>query len=95
MGLETIGIALLMAVIYTLLGVAKSVGEEFNPTKAGATVLLGFVIGVFMYVSGMPITEVNVAGQLAIYGGLLYTFENLIKAIWRRVKEEQGGYDKK
>jgi len=86
MGIETIGIALLMAVIYTLLGVAKSVGEEFSPTKAGATVVLGLLIGVVMYASGMPITEVNVAGQLAIYGGLIYTIENIIKAIVRRAK---------
>ena len=88
MGIETIAIALLMAVIYTLLGMAKSVGEDFNPTKAGATVGLGLLIGVVMYVSGTPITEVNVAGQLAIYGGLLYVFENVIKAIMRRWKGE-------
>ena len=86
MAIETIAIALLMAVVYTLLGVAKSVGEEFNPIKAGATIVLGLLIGVVMYVSGMPITEVNVAGQLAIYGGLLYVFENVIKAIMRRWK---------
>ena len=87
MAIETIGIALLMAVIYTLLGYSKSLGEEFNPTKAGATVGLGLLIGVVMYASGMPITEVNVAGQLAIYGGLIYTIENAIKAILRRAKK--------
>lgn len=89
MAIETIAIALLMAVIYTLLGYSKSLGEEFNLTKAGATVGLGLLIGVVMYVSGMPITEVNVAGQLAIYGGLLYVFENIIKAIVRRWKGEE------
>lgn len=87
MGIETIGVALLMAVLYTLLGYSKSLGEEFSPTKAGATVGLGLLIGAVMYVSGMPITEVNVAGQLAIYGGLIYTIENGIKAIVRRYGE--------
>lgn len=86
MGMETIGIALLMAVIYTLLGVAKSVGEDFAPTKAAATIMLGLVIGIVMHSSGMLITEVTVAGQLAIYGGLIYVFENIIKAIVRRWK---------
>ena len=84
MAIETIAIALLMAVIYVVLGMAKSTGEEFNPTKAGATVILGLVIGVVMYASGIPVTEVNVAGQLAIYGGLIYTIENVIKAVVRR-----------
>lgn len=88
MGIETIGIAFFMAVVYVVLGVAKSAGEDFNPTKAGASVLLGLLIGVVMYLSGLPVTEVGVAAQLAIYGGLIYTFENLIKAIWRRVKKE-------
>lgn len=86
MTVETIGIALLMAVVYVILGVAKSVGEDFNPTKAGATIILGFVIGMIMYASEIPITEVNVIGQLSIYGGLLYFFENIIKTITRRVR---------
>jgi len=30
MAIETIGIALLMSVIYVVLGIAKSVGEEFD-----------------------------------------------------------------
>ena len=84
MAIETIAIALLMAAIYTVLGYSKSLGEEFNPTKAAATVGLGLIIGAVMYASGMPITEVNVAGQLAIYGGLIYTIENVIKAVVRR-----------
>lgn len=86
MAVETICIALLMAVVYVILGVTKSVGEKFNPTKAGATIALGVFIGVMMYASGIPITEVNVLGQLSIYGGLLYFFENLIKAITRRIR---------
>ena len=88
MAIETIGIALLMSVIYVVLGIAKSVGEEFDLTKAGATVILGLLIGVVLYASGTPITEVNVAGQMMIYGGAIYSFETLIKAIWRRVKKE-------
>jgi len=90
MGIETIAIALFMAVIYVVLGVAKSAGEEISPRKAGASVLLGLLIGVVMYLSGLPITEVGVAEQLAIYGGLLYTFENIIKAIRRRVYKDKG-----
>lgn len=89
MAIETIAIALLMAVIYVVLGVAKSVGENFNPTKAGATVALGLLIGAAMYASGIPVTEVNVAGQLAIYGGLIYAIENVIKAILRRWNGEE------
>ena len=87
MGIETIVIAFLMSVIYTLLGIAKSVGEDISPKKAVASVMLGVLIGAVMYASGIPITEVNVAGQLAIYGGLIYVFENIIKVIVRRWKK--------
>jgi hypothetical protein len=86
MAIETIAIALVMAVIYTLLGVAKSAGEDINPTKAGASIGLGVLIGVCMYASGLPITEANVGVQLGIYGSLLYVFENIIKTIVRRWK---------
>ena len=85
MGLETIGIALLMSVIYVILGVAKSTGEQFDPVKAVSTVLLGLLIGVVMCLSGQPVTEAGVAEQLAVYGGLLYVFENIIKALKRRI----------
>ena len=84
MGIATIVIALLMSVIYVILGVAKSVGEQFNPVKAVSTVLLGLLIGVVMYISGQPVTQAGVAEQLAVYGGLLYVFENIIKAVVRR-----------
>ena len=85
MGIETIGIALLMSVIYTILGVAKSKGEKFDPTKASATIVLGLIIGVIMYTSGLPVTETGVYEQLAVYGGLLYVIENILKAIKRRI----------
>jgi len=85
MALATIGIALFMAVIYTILGIAKSTGEEFNPVKATATILLGLFIGIVMYVSGTPITNANVMEQLGVYAGLLYVIENILKSFWRRV----------
>ena len=84
MGIATIGIALLMSIIYVILGVAKSVGEQFDPVKAVSTVLLGLLIGVVMYISGQPITQAGITEQLAVYGGLLYVFENIIKAVVRR-----------
>jgi len=84
MGIATIGIALLMSVIYVILGVAKSAGEQFEPVKAVSTVLLGLLIGVVMYISGQPITQAGITEQLAVYGGLLYVFENIIKAVVRR-----------
>jgi len=83
--IETILISLLMSVIYVILGVAKSVGEDFEPIKAGATIVLGLIIGTVMYISGIPITEANVTEQLAIYCGLLYVLENIIKTIVRRL----------
>lgn len=90
MEVETIGIALLTSVIYVIIGIAKSekfrTGEEgFSPLKASATIILGLVIGVIMYSSGIPVTEENVATQLLTYGGLLYVIENILKAIYRRI----------
>lgn len=83
--IETIAIALFMAVIYALLGIFKSPTEEVKPTKAAATIVLGLIIGSIMYLSGMPITQIGVAEQLAIYAGLLCTIENAIKGIKRRI----------
>jgi len=77
--------ALLMSVIYTIIGYAKSVDEEFNPTKAVSTIILGLIIGTILTITGSPVTQASVAAQLVTYGGLLYVIENILKAIWRRL----------
>lgn len=87
MAVETIGIAILTAVIYAVIGYAKSVNEDFSFSKFGATIVLGLIIGIIMYSSGIPITEANVAEQFVAYGGLLYVVENILKALYRRIKK--------
>ena len=81
----TIVVAILAAIIFAASGYLKSVGtENFEPTKFTATVLVGIVVGAVMYASGSPVTEANVATQLAMYAGVIAVVENVLKAILRR-----------
>ena len=85
--IEPILIAVVSAALYALVGYAKSVGEEPDLAKAGATMILGAVIGVLMAASGIDVTQINVTEQMVIYVGLVAVIENAIKAIVRRYKE--------
>lgn len=84
--IEQIVMAIVVSAAYALLGYAKSVGEGLDVVKAVATIGLGSLIGIVLYNVGTPITEVTVMELMAAHAGLLYMFENGIKAIWRRIK---------
>ncbi|MCW3128560.1 MAG: hypothetical protein N2V75_00415 [Methanophagales archaeon] len=82
----TILIAVLAAVIFAASGYLKSVGtENFDLEKFIATILVGAVVGAVMYASGSPVTESNVAAQLAMYAGVIAVVENVLKAFLRRL----------
>lgn len=84
--IETILIAVASATLYALIGYAKSVGEEPDLTKAGATMILGGVIGVLMVASGIDVTQIGVMEQVTVYVGLVAVIENVLKALVRRCK---------
>lgn len=85
--IETILIAVVSAALYALIGYAKSVNEEPDLTKAGATMILGGVIGVLMVASGIDVTQIGVMEQTTIYIGLVAVIENVLKALVRRSKQ--------
>jgi len=85
--IETVLIAVFSAALYALLGYLKSVEEEPDITKAGATMILGALIGVLLATSGIDVTQINVMEQMTIYIGLVAVIENVLKALVRRFKQ--------
>ena len=85
--IETIIIAVLSAALYAVLGYEKSVGEKIDLTKAGATMILGGIIGALMVASGIEVTQISVMGQVVMYAGTICVIENAIKAVFRRLKK--------
>ena len=82
----TILIAIVAAAVFAASGYLKSVGtENFDTPKFAATVLVGLVVGAVMCASGSPVTESNVAAQLAMYAGVIAVVENVLKAFLRRL----------
>jgi len=93
MGAETIGYAVLAALIYSLVFYAKHhlnevVSEPFEPTKLGATLIIGAIIGVIFHVGNVPITAASVEIQLFAYAGFVGVVESVLKAIYRAIKEK-------
>jgi len=82
--MEAIIYAVVAAIVFALSGYLKSAkDEEFDATKFIATVLVGALVGVVLYVKGAAITEEAVATQFAAYAGIVVIVENVIKAVMR------------
>lgn len=65
-----------------LTGYAKSKGEEPDYVKAGATIVVGALVGLVNGLLGVPVNYgLDYAGNM----GATVVVENLIKAVWRRV----------
>lgn len=72
MGIETLAVAIVAALVYALAGyLDRQEAEEFNLTKMFATAVIGLVVGVVLWASGIPITSENVMTQMAAYAGLV------------------------
>jgi len=82
--MEAIIYAVVAAIVFALSGYLKSAkDEEFDATKFGATILVGALVGVVLYVKGAAITEEAVATQFAAYAGIVVILQNGIKAVMR------------
>jgi len=82
--MEAIIYAVVAAIVFALSGYLKSAkDEEFDATKFAATILVGALVGVVLYVKGAPITEEAVATQFAAYAGIVVILENALKAVVR------------
>ncbi len=92
MGAETVGIAILSALIYSVVFYAKHYfkpgkPEPFDPTKLGATLLVGAVLGVIFYAGGVGITAEAVEMQLIAYAGIVALVESVLKLVYRGIKK--------
>ena len=82
--MEAIVFAIVAAIVFAASGYLKSAKEEeFNVTKFVATILVGALVGVILFVKGAAITEEAVATQSAAYAGILAIVENALKALFR------------
>ena len=82
--MEAIVFAIVAAIVFAASGYLKSAKEEeFNVTKFVATILVGALVGVILFVKGAAITEEAVATQIAAYAGILVIVENALKALFR------------
>jgi len=82
--MEAIIYAVVAAIVFALSGYLKSAkDEEFDATKFAATILVGALVGVVLYVKGAAITEEAVATQFAAYAGIVVILENALKAVVR------------
>ena len=86
--LQSAGTAAMMAAVYSLLFYVKQRAkkenpEAFDPTKFGATVLVGAGIGVSLALAGVEITQGRVVDSLPMYVGVIAIVESVLKTVWR------------
>lgn len=78
--------AIIAAIIYASIGYIKSVDQDFDMVKFLTTILFGAIIGAICVFGNIPITQENIATQMAAYGGLTIIIENIVKSIVRRFR---------
>jgi len=71
-------------VTLALTGFAKKEGKKFDYKKFGATIITGAGVGIIAPFSGM---EMSTTYEYAISMGIIPVVENLLKAIYRRLKK--------
>ena len=60
-------------------------GEEFDPSKFLATLIVGLLIGLFAFMTGNPITQQYMYIQLLAYAGLIILIEKWLKLVIRGI----------
>lgn len=83
--LEQVFFAIFVAVLVAVLGYLKNKPkeEEFEIFKITATVLVGILVGMVVYLTDLPVNEESIAAMLAEYAGLILLVEYILKIIWR------------
>jgi len=88
--IETIGYAVIAAIMYAgSMFVKKNASSEnpqnFDVTKFVSTIVVAAVIAVAMVGAGATVvTEADITTQLATYAGLTAIVENTIRALYRK-----------
>ncbi len=90
MAAETIGYAIIAALVYSVVFFAKhhlkDKPESFDWQKLGATLIVGAVIGGMFYLGDLAITAEAVEAQLIAYVGIVAIVESVIKIVVRAVE---------
>lgn len=91
MGAETVLIAILSALIYSVVFFAKhhltDKPESLDPAKLGATLITGAILGTIFYAGGLAITAEAIETQLIAYVSVVAIVESVLKIIYRSLKK--------
>ena len=71
-------------VTLALTGFAKKEGKKFDFKKFGATVITGAGVGIIAQVGGV---DMSTTYEYAMSMGIIPVVENLIKAVYRRIRK--------
>jgi len=93
--IQPIILAVIGALIYSLLWYSRQVVDptketpEFEPLKLISTLIVGACIGLVSVLSGTEISQAGIEAQLASYGFLVAIVEQIGKAVYRKITEEE------
>ena len=94
MGAETVGIAVISALVYSVIFYCKKAMKpdkppEFDYMKLASTLIVGLIIGIAFCLSGLAITAEAIEVQLIAYAGVVALVESILKIIYRAVFERK------
>lgn len=80
------------ALVYSLIFYAKKRegGQEFDPYKFTSTIIVGVVVGVFLSLGPMELTQENVMGIMATNIGIIAVIESALKWLVRKTRNLIG-----
>lgn len=83
------------AVVYSIIFYAKKreAGQDFDPNKFIATVVIGAFVGLGLGLSGVEITQENVVQMLVANVGIIALLESMIKWVQRKFISGRHGSD--
>lgn len=91
--LETVPYAVAASMVYSLVWYSRShlaKGEEFDPVKFAATVMVGAGVGVALGMAGGAYTEATIAEQFALYIGVISVVEAVLKSMLSTTRYAEG-----
>lgn len=78
-----VGVAFVAAAAFIAAGFGRNKaehGDEFDPYRAAATVLLAEVLAVLATLAGIPVTQEFIMTQIPAYMGVIYLVQKVLRA---------------
>jgi predicted cation transporter len=89
----TLAYAIIAAIVYSAtFWIKKKASEEpesFSWSKFAVTIAFGVGIGLAMYASGQPITEVGIWDQIATYFALIVFIQTNLMTLYKQIFEKK------